>query len=313
MDIQQLRYFIAVAKYETVSRAARELYMSQPNLSTAIRRLEEGLGFPLFNRRRGKVSLTPGGRVFLDSAERAVRELEEGAAAAKGIYEAERRRIRLAAPMPDLTADVLGGITAKYPGISIRQFNFTNSECLDALEKGQADIAIVFGPITRKEIEFVPLDGCEWVVMAGRDSPFYGRGWISASELNGVRCVSNISRDDGRFLRTLEEKYAVRAEVVCECDNDLVEMNLLMAGVGISLTPLMNYIKLADRSPEFDAGLVRIRDQLPPVELGYAYRRGYELTPEAEELCGALREIFAAGPEHAREFLKSRGYCDPVT
>lgn len=308
MDIQQLKYFIAVAKCENVSKAARELYVSQPNLSTAMRRLENGVGFPLFNRRRGKVSLTSGGRVFLESAEAAVQTLEDGIAAAKGVYEAERQRIRIAAPMPDLTADVISGISAKYPRASIRQFNFTNSECLEALEKERADIAIVFGPAERKNIEFVPLDDCEWVVMVGKGSPFYGRDWVSVAELNGARCVSNISRDDGKFLHMLEETWDVHVEVACECDNDLVEMNLLMAGIGISLTPLMNYMKLRERNGDFDAGFVRIREKLPPVVLGYAYRSGYKFTPEVEEMCESLRRIFAPGTERAREFLAECGY-----
>ena len=52
MELSQLRYFIAVAKLGNMSKAAETLFVSQPNLSTSISRLEEEVGVPLFERRR---------------------------------------------------------------------------------------------------------------------------------------------------------------------------------------------------------------------------------------------------------------------
>ena len=65
MELSQLRYFIAVAKLGNMSKAAETLFVSQPNLSTSISRLEEEVGVPLFERRRGKIALNQNGELLL--------------------------------------------------------------------------------------------------------------------------------------------------------------------------------------------------------------------------------------------------------
>lgn len=72
MELSQLRYFIAVAKLGNMSKAAETLFVSQPNLSTSISRLEEEVGVPLFERRRGKIALNQNGELLLKSVEQAV-------------------------------------------------------------------------------------------------------------------------------------------------------------------------------------------------------------------------------------------------
>lgn len=78
MELSQLRYFIAVAKLGNMSKAAETLFVSQPNLSTSISRLEEEVGVPLFERRRGKIALNQNGELLLKSVEQAVSLLDAG-------------------------------------------------------------------------------------------------------------------------------------------------------------------------------------------------------------------------------------------
>ncbi|WP_031096686.1 LysR family transcriptional regulator [Streptomyces sp. NRRL S-15] len=75
----RLAYFEAVARHEHVTRAAHELGVPQSTLSRAMVRLEQDLGVALFARRGRTVSLTPAGRTFLGSAERALAEVERAA------------------------------------------------------------------------------------------------------------------------------------------------------------------------------------------------------------------------------------------
>lgn len=75
----RLAYFEAVARHEHVTRAAHELGVPQSTLSRAMVRLEQDLGVALFARRGRTVSLTPAGRTFLGSAERALAEVEKAA------------------------------------------------------------------------------------------------------------------------------------------------------------------------------------------------------------------------------------------
>ena len=78
MELSQLRYFMAVAELGNMSKAAQALFVSKPNLSTSISRLEEEVGVPLFDRRRGKIVLNQNGELLLESVKRAVNTLDAG-------------------------------------------------------------------------------------------------------------------------------------------------------------------------------------------------------------------------------------------
>src|SRR5882724_5926144 len=68
MELRHLRYFVAVAEEENVSKAALKLHISQPGISRQIRDLEDEIGFPLFERSAKSVRLTAAGKVFLTGA-----------------------------------------------------------------------------------------------------------------------------------------------------------------------------------------------------------------------------------------------------
>src|SRR5712691_10802572 len=85
MELRHLRYFVAVAKDENVSRAALKLHVSQPALSRQIRDLEQEIGFQLFQRSAKSVRLTDAGRVFLKEAQAVLQRTVEGIEAARAI------------------------------------------------------------------------------------------------------------------------------------------------------------------------------------------------------------------------------------
>ena len=76
MTLQQLRYLIAVAEKGSITEAANSLFISQPSLSTAIKDVEQRIGFRVFNRHRTGVTLTARGMEFLGYARQVVRQMD---------------------------------------------------------------------------------------------------------------------------------------------------------------------------------------------------------------------------------------------
>src|SRR3954454_25040170 len=76
LTLQQLRYFLAVAETRHFTRAAEQVRVAQPSLSTQIRALEAELGAPLFNRVRGNVTLTAAGETLLPVARRILADVD---------------------------------------------------------------------------------------------------------------------------------------------------------------------------------------------------------------------------------------------
>lgn len=81
-NLRHLRAFRAVARLQSISRAAREVHLSQPAITQAVAKLEKSLGLELFDRRSEGVFLTEAGRLFLDRVERMLRHLRTGTAEA---------------------------------------------------------------------------------------------------------------------------------------------------------------------------------------------------------------------------------------
>ena len=92
MELRHLRYFVAVAEMENVSRAALKLHVSQPALSRQIRDLEDEIGFCLLERTAKSVSLTDAGRAFLNDARTLLQQADEAVKKARAI--ARRRTDR---------------------------------------------------------------------------------------------------------------------------------------------------------------------------------------------------------------------------
>src|SRR5438552_2761026 len=106
MELRHLRYFVAVAEAENVSRAALRLHLSQPALSRQIRELEEELGFLLLERSAKSVRLTNAGRVFLTKSRAVLERVDDAVKAAGAIASGTRSELHIGYA-PTLTARIL--------------------------------------------------------------------------------------------------------------------------------------------------------------------------------------------------------------
>src|ERR1700739_1596632 len=93
MELRHLRYFVAVADEQNVSRAAKRLHVSQPPLSRQIRDLENDLGIAIFEHSAKAIRLTPAGRIFLSEASAVLQRADDAVAFTKAVAHRKRTRI----------------------------------------------------------------------------------------------------------------------------------------------------------------------------------------------------------------------------
>ena len=136
MELRHLRYFVAVAEEENVTRAAQRLHVSQPPLSRQIRDLEDELGVALFERSAKSVRLTDAGRVFLNEARAVLDRADEATRAVKAISSGAAGELHVGFA-PSLAVDILPRalrqFQAEAPGIRVQLHDMSTEEMLSAL------------------------------------------------------------------------------------------------------------------------------------------------------------------------------------
>ncbi|GAA0212357.1 LysR substrate-binding domain-containing protein [Saccharothrix mutabilis subsp. mutabilis] len=146
MTLQQLVYFLAVARTRHFTRAAEEVRVAQPSLSKQIHALEKELGAELFSRARGNVTLTPAGEALLPVASRILSDVDTARLEVAELVGLRRGRVRVGAT-PSLCgsifADVIKRYHDAYPGIQVSVTEGGSRDLVQALEAGSLDLALV--------------------------------------------------------------------------------------------------------------------------------------------------------------------------
>ena len=189
MELRVLRYFLAVAKEGSVSRAAVALHVTQPTLSRQIMDLENELGVQLFHRSSRATTLTESGIYFrrraeeivalADSTQREFRGTEDKLVGDIAIGGAET-------PGFSLLAEAARRVRQQHPGIHFRLFSGNANDAAERMESGVLDFALFIDPVDvhRYETLTLPIKDT-WGVLMRRDSPLARHKRITPSMLHG--------------------------------------------------------------------------------------------------------------------------------
>ncbi|HWI55614.1 MAG TPA: LysR family transcriptional regulator, partial [Bacillota bacterium] len=133
MELRHLRYFVATAETENVSRAALKLHVSQPALSRQIRDLEEELGLALFERSAKSVRLSEAGRAFLPEARAVLQRAETAVTAARALAAGGHGELHVGyAPSPTvrLLPPTLRAFQSQSPTVRVKLHDLSTEEML---------------------------------------------------------------------------------------------------------------------------------------------------------------------------------------
>jgi LysR family transcriptional regulator, benzoate and cis,cis-muconate-responsive activator of ben and cat genes len=146
MELRHLRYFVAVAEEQNVTRAAVRLHVSQPPLSRQIRNLEDELGIALFNRYANALRLTEAGRAFLAEARIILRRAEAAVEMAKAVAGGKRGEIHVGYA-PSLTVEILPRALRHFresnPGVRVELHDLSTEGMLRGLNDGKLNVAMM--------------------------------------------------------------------------------------------------------------------------------------------------------------------------
>jgi DNA-binding transcriptional LysR family regulator len=149
VQLQQLRYFLAVVETRHFTQAADNLGVAQPTLSKQIHTLEASLGAPLFERIRGAVSLTAAGSALLPLAQRMVADADAARSAVSDIVGLRRGEVRLGATpslCSSLVPEVLRTFRAANPEIQLYVNEGSSQDLIENLHAHTLDLALIVQP-----------------------------------------------------------------------------------------------------------------------------------------------------------------------
>ncbi len=291
MDIRALRYFLAVAHEENITKAADYLHVTQPTLSRQLMTLEDEFGKQLFIREKRRVTLTQDGILFRKRATEIVDLVDKTEAEMK-----EEREIAgdifLAAGETDVIrsiAEVANELCEEHQGIRLRLFSGDGDYVRDHLDKGLADFGLLFGPVDQLKYNLLPLNKYDrWGVLMPDDCDLAQNETIKPADLQNRRLILSQQALDGGFLQAWLNRELSDLNVSATYTLILNAAKMTAGGLGIAMVidGLIN---------TKDSGLV-FRPLDPPLEasMSLIWKKYQVFTPAAEAFLTALQEAFEA-------------------
>lgn len=311
MNLRDLEYLVALADHRHFGRAAAACFVSQPTLSTQLRKLEAELGATLFERGHRKVILTHAGEEILPRARRILREAESVRAIAQrsGTPRAGRFRLGIFPTIgPYLLPHVVGHLHEQLPELELLLTEDKSGPLLAQLVDGTLDAVVLALPVDEPGLDVVPLFREDFVLAVPAD--------LDADHpLAGLREPVPAAAVREQPLLLLAEGHCLREHVIAWCrlgggrlDGDRLGgfratsletlRHMVAAGVGATLLPMLAVSAPVPTSP--DVRLLRFADPVPYREIVLVSRPTGVYGDLMPELAAILRRVPAGLVQPAR-------------
>ena len=225
MILRHIKYFLAVAEYQSFTQAAASLYVSQPALSQQIKQLEEGLGTTLFDRSGRRVTLTDAGDVYARYAHRALQDLEEGRRAIHDVQDLSRGALRIAIT-PTFTTYLLGPLIkafhTRYPSLTLSVQEMSQEQMEKQILDDEFDVGIAFEDVQSADIDTQTLLIETLALVVSKHHPLAKQMAIDLPTLNAQSLV------------LLSREFATREQIEHYCRQHDIAPNVLMEANSLS-------------------------------------------------------------------------------
>lgn len=272
MDLQQLRYLLALAKELNFQKAARSVGISQPTLSQQLKKLEDELGSPLFERSPHSVKLTQAGEKFLPRAQAALESLKTGVEELQENEKNFQGKVKLGfipTVGPYLLPTVIQEIRKKAPQIKLELFEETTSVLISSLKEGKFDIALLALPVDDSSLACKSFGSEEFYVAVSKKNPLSRKKEFN---LKDIQESSLLMLKEGHCFREQAldfcKRYGRHPQVAFEGSSLVSVMNLVTSGNDITFVPSI----VIQNSGVSGLSFIPLQKPKPMRELGVAWR-----------------------------------------
>ncbi len=283
MELRTLKYFVAVAREESITRAAEKIPITQPALSRAIQSLEAEFGKKLFNREKYSVKLTTDGLVFFQHAQELLalaHKMESKFKNPDSVY----GDVYIGCAESDAMkyfARVAKAVLNRYPDVRFNLYSGNIEDLSYRLDKGLLDFYITLQTVDASKYDSLPLPAPDlWGILLRRDDPLAAKKFFTVEDLLNLPLI--LSRE------ALREEYPKIFGIALEKFQIVATYNLIYnaailaregLGYPVSLDKLINDAELCFRplEPEFKS------------ELKFIWRKNFSLTPQAQVLLDEMK------------------------
>jgi DNA-binding transcriptional LysR family regulator len=292
VELRHLRYFVAVAEMENVSRAALKLHVSQPALSRQIRDLEDEIGFSLLERTAKSVRLTDAGRKFLDDARVLLQNADEAIKKARAVATAEPTELHVGyspTPTAEILPKILRAFQRAMPNVHVRLHDWSNNAIRDGLRDGRLQLGLIVPPSkasSMRDLRYEELFHERVCVAVAPQHPFARRRAIPLTEVAAEPLIGLTREDYPNYYDLLSftfSKVNQKPRIIEEHDSMAGVMSAVEAGTGVAVAVDFGYsfgnrVKFLHLTPE-----------PKPVSVGIAGIKG-RLSPAAEKFWQCTKE-----------------------
>lgn len=278
MELLQLRYFSKIAEKQSLTKAARELYTSQPSLSRMLKSLEDELGVQLFQRANRQVRLTRKGTEFLAEVQKALQIIDQAKAAVREDDKQQEIVIAMTYTSEEIT-HVLKRFHEIHPDIKL---TITAPEDAINLTPRSFDLCVAISPVSHDGLRHLPLLREEMVLLISDRHRLAGAESVSLEELNGESFVLPPDGPMRYACDTLCSYAGFAPKIAAETHNYLSIQTYLTTGDCVA----MRSLSVVTSFPGRDLRIVRISSPDP-------YQHVY-LTWSADKPRSSAAETFSA-------------------
>lgn len=297
MDFKQLEVFVSVAKHQSFSKAAREMFLTQPTISTHIQNLEKELDTVLISRGGKNITLTKSGEILynhaiyiLSNCKKAIYDIKEYSGKIEGLIDIACSSV----PETYILPDFMKNFSNKYPNVQFSISHYDSQYAISEILHDKVSFGLVGSKPNNPQIEYIDLINDELVLITPIDLQIDSTdGYIDINELYKFKFIMRKEGSGTRnlILNTLNENnfYIDKLDIISHVESNESIKEMVRLGLGVSF---VSYMSVIDYINSGKLKFYRIKDIGFERKFYFIYSKKKAFTPLEDRFLNSICEYF---------------------